>query len=364
MERAQPHLLNTSHHRHHCARSHRVGLMGATDKRNTVRSGRVQNPVWITCFAFGIPLFSRALRFGATLLRIPLPLHRTMIRLRRANSVARLEGVKSKEEALVSCGGGGTFFFWQLGAARAIAERRAGRRTIWAGTSAGALCAALTLCEVDPYTAVTTAHRLAEEKGLYTRKGGLFGVWGVTIRQWLEELLPEDAAHRCGNGILYVQVTVWKGWFTGGLRVKRISTFETRTALIDTLMASIHIPYFLDGRLFARSPQDYFSCDGSILHFIPGKRLLFGVTNDQLRVTCENGRIPDYFISHMTDNSFDNGGPGFADLLTFECAINLMHRGYSFTNNRLDGGSDGASDDGSDGGGGDMNTSEFVVTNT
>ncbi len=333
MKRAQPHFLDPHQHRTRC----RAATMGAS-KVVVVEPPREQG--WFACFAFGLPLFSRALRFSTKILRVSLPLHRTLQRLRAPTCAARLEAVKTAEEALVSCGGGGTFFFWQLGAARAIAERRAGRRTVWAGSSAGALCAALTLCEVDPWEAVKSAHRLAHELGLYTRKGGLFGVRGETIRRWLEELLPEDAAHRCGRGVLYIQVTVWSGW-RSGLRVKRVSSFESRAALIDTLMASVHIPYFLDGRLFARFESNACDlggrrvCDGSILQFLPARRL-FGIPDEDLRVTCEKGRDPDYFISHQADRSFDNGGPGFVELLTLETAVALMDRGYSFTTHRLD----------------------------
>ena len=51
---------------------------------------------------------------------------------------------------------------------------------------------------------------------------GLAGVWGGIIRQWLEELLPADAAERCngcvGGRRMSVRVVVWLGG--GGVQMR------------------------------------------------------------------------------------------------------------------------------------------------
>ena len=39
--------------------------------------------------------------------------------------------------------------------------------------------------------------RLAAEYSIWSRPQGLMGVWGGIIRQWLEELLPHNAAELC-----------------------------------------------------------------------------------------------------------------------------------------------------------------------
>lgn len=62
------------------------------------------------------------------------------------------------------------------------------------GASAGALLATLAACNVDPKTALDSAHRLALEAGLWDRKLKLAGVWGDLIRAWLYELLPANAS--------------------------------------------------------------------------------------------------------------------------------------------------------------------------
>ena len=39
--------------------------------------------------------------------------------------------------------------------------------------------------------------RLSEENRLFERALGLAGVWGNLVRQWLNEVLPENAADLC-----------------------------------------------------------------------------------------------------------------------------------------------------------------------
>jgi hypothetical protein len=35
--------------------------------------------------------------------------------------------------------------------------------------------------------------RIAEDADIFDKKLGLLGIWGGLIRQWLEEILPQDA---------------------------------------------------------------------------------------------------------------------------------------------------------------------------
>jgi len=89
--------------------------------------------------------------------------------------------------------------------------------------------------------------------------GGGPGVRGRTVRTWLDVLLPLDAHERC-RGKVHVLVTrlklrgvlssVVKGWPTPLAR-ERVSDFRDRADLIDALMASVHIPLFMDGKFFA-----------------------------------------------------------------------------------------------------------------
>lgn len=292
---------------------------------------------WLPSFAIpsSFTLFRGVFKCAAFLFRpVFFPTSKT------ARFRARLESVRDADEALVSCGGGGIFLFWQIGAARAVSEIRQGRTTYWAGTSAGALCAALTLCHVEPLLAIETAHRLAIERDLYRRPLGLLGVWGAILREWLDIVLPLDADELCGNGALTVQVTEWRG-FKAGLRIRRISNFTNRAELIDVLMASVHIPLFLDGSLWASLPRPQekspaLAFDGSALWFVPlPARRYWGVSADDLLVTNRPGTEPNYFITHLEDEMLFSGGPGFLELIGVDSAVHLMSRGYSFTKSRI-----------------------------
>ena len=75
---------------------------------------------------------------------------------------------------------------------------------------AGALAATLAACDVDMDLALERALALCEETGALERGAwGLYGIWGGVIRQWLDELLPEDAAQRC-DGRVELLVTALK----------------------------------------------------------------------------------------------------------------------------------------------------------
>lgn len=39
-------------------------------------------------------------------------------------------------------------------------------------------------------------HRLAVKADLWNKRLGLLGIWGGLIRQWLDEILPDDADRR------------------------------------------------------------------------------------------------------------------------------------------------------------------------
>lgn len=87
--------------------------------------------------------------------------------------------------------GGGIFFYWQAGVVSYLREQGYDLKDITlAGASAGALTATLTAADVDFYDATQLALDLAEEAGVWDRRGGLQGVWGPIIERWLDEILP------------------------------------------------------------------------------------------------------------------------------------------------------------------------------
>jgi hypothetical protein len=70
-------------------------------------------------------------------------------------------------------------------------------------------------------------------------------VWGPLIRRWLDELLPADAARVCSGRVGLLTLALWPP----PPRRLLVTTFDSKDDLIDAAMASVHIPYFLDGRM-------------------------------------------------------------------------------------------------------------------
>ena len=70
-------------------------------------------------------------------------------------------------------------------------------------------------------------------------------MWGPLIKRWLHELLPDDAATICSGRVGLFSLAIWPPL---PQRVY-VSDFESKEDLIEAAMASVHIPYFLDGRM-------------------------------------------------------------------------------------------------------------------
>jgi len=155
--------------------------------------------------------------------------------------------------------GGGIFFYWQAGAVSYLRENGYDlSRVTMTGASAGSLTATLTAAGVDFERATEVALGLAEDGGVWDRPLGLQGVWGEMIETWLDELLPEDAVEQVGDRLSLLVTPV------PSFGKENISRFESRADLIRTNMASIHIPWFLDGKL-ATSYRGGPCIDGSFL---------------------------------------------------------------------------------------------------
>jgi len=172
--------------------------------------------------------------------------------------------------------GGGTFFWWQLGATTILNEQVDLSRVLLSGCSAGALAAVFTRCRINPAVAHAAAHKLCIDNGVYDKPYGLLGKWGSLVRAWLDELLPSDAAAVCDGNISIVYTKLFAPW----PRAERISRFRTRADLIAALLASTHIPLLMDGRLTTRCPDGFASIDGSFLQF-------FGLVSN-VNLLCEH----------------------------------------------------------------------------
>eukprot|EP00565_Helicotheca_tamesis_P001547 CAMPEP_0185735814 /NCGR_PEP_ID=MMETSP1171-20130828/26257_1 /TAXON_ID=374046 /ORGANISM="Helicotheca tamensis, Strain CCMP826" /LENGTH=324 /DNA_ID=CAMNT_0028406245 /DNA_START=121 /DNA_END=1095 /DNA_ORIENTATION=+ len=183
------------------------------------------------------------------------------------NTAVRLS-VNNKEtnNARIIFPGGGIFFYWQAGAASYLREAGYDLSSVrMSGASAGALVATLTLTDVDFDEATRLALSLAEEAGVWERPLGLQGVWGPMIETWLNDLLPENAVEMVDDRLSLLVTAI------PSFRTDRISSFNSKEDLVKCNMASVHLPWFLDGKLtsnfrdaphvdgsFRAKPNDYF----------------------------------------------------------------------------------------------------------
>ena len=148
--------------------------------------------------------------------------------------------------------GDGIFFWWQAGAVEGLRKRFDLSRIPVAGSSAGALSAVGIACELDMHRAMDGAFRLSAEAGVWDRgKFGLFGLWGGTLRTWLDELLPDDAHNLC-NDRVHVAMKSVPHLSQPYFRTQLVGNFRSREDLISATMASVHIPYFMDHHATAR----------------------------------------------------------------------------------------------------------------
>lgn len=56
--------------------------------------------------------------------------------------------------------------------------------------------------------ALAGAHKLALEHGIFERPLGVAGIWGGIIRQWLDDLLPDNAVELCSGRVRLVVTEV------------------------------------------------------------------------------------------------------------------------------------------------------------
>ena len=138
--------------------------------------------------------------------------------------------------------GCGVNVFWQLGVVR---QMQAVYRPCF-GVSAGSIAAVFYACNVDVARAITIALCISQSFRLHERRFGLIGLFGTLVRCWLVCVLPDSCADMC-NGRVHIGVKAARNAF----RTSWHSSFSSKIELIDAIMASCHIPFFLDGCAFA-----------------------------------------------------------------------------------------------------------------
>ena len=121
-------------------------------------------------------------------------------------------------------------------------------RCAFSGSSAGSIAACLLVCGCDmravlEHAIATGADRFACRTEAATHLEGM-------LRSTLELFLPEDAAARCSNGHLNVfMYRVGSGHYFK-------SEFASRGQLIESVLASAHLPFYSNGSFSFRIGGD------------------------------------------------------------------------------------------------------------
>jgi hypothetical protein len=249
--------------------------------------------------------------------------------------------------------GGGIFFYWQAGVVCYLREQGYDlSMCTFTGASAGALTATLTSTDVDFYKATDLALSLAADAGVWDRRGGLQGVWGPMIEEWLDNLLPSSIEEYTKDSRLSLLVTPIPSFGKS-----KISQFTDRNDLIQCNRASVHLvslkahtsdpnweftllwffdlslhfvlklpaffqPWFLDGKLtfdFRQRPH----IDGSFL------------SNESHYLSKKNGEVSDRKKNIILDFTDDpalqsRGGFDIVEALSPKGIYGLLDQGKSF----------------------------------
>jgi hypothetical protein len=161
--------------------------------------------------------------------------------------------------------GGGIFFWWQAGAAKYLLEQGVLNDSSieFVGGSAGSIAVSCILANVDFHHAASVATNSVSELNLWESPTGLFGIWGNLVNDFLNELiLPANLTEK---DLSRVHIAVTPRFIFSGTR--HISNFQSKEDLIDAVMTSIHIPFFMDGNAWRTFRGNHF-IDGSFWQFL------------------------------------------------------------------------------------------------
>ncbi|KAJ1435212.1 acyl transferase/acyl hydrolase/lysophospholipase [Ochromonadaceae sp. CCMP2298] len=217
------------------------------------------------------------------------------------------------------CTGAGIYFWWQLGVAKYLKENCIKEdlyNTPFIGASAGSVTAAMLLCGADLDILPNAALELGREAGLFNRKSGLAGVWGDLLLKWLQVSIPDDVtADMLKNLEIAVTPTFTKP--------KLVRGFQNKLELIEAIMASCHVPLFLNGMPYTTYKGERV-IDGSFWYFVTKDR----VTGLPLPSTPLNGI---YWIDYTDDEDFMLTVSGnFLELVSPDGLFEMIDSGYNY----------------------------------
>ena len=162
--------------------------------------------------------------------------------------------------------GAGIYFWWQAGCAKYIRQFCDVSEVPIIGASAGSLTSTLLLTGVDLDYAADCVIDIAHQFGVYdSGKKSNFVFWGPLLRNWLEQLLPEELPDSIDR--LQIAITPASPFKAPTL----VSGFKDKEDLIDACMASCHVPLLLDGKPFTEYRGEKY-LDGSFWYFVTKDR--------------------------------------------------------------------------------------------
>ena len=235
--------------------------------------------------------------------------------------------------------GGGIFFWWQSGFGQYWNEncQNECNNIPLIGASAGSLTAALIACNVDFYDSLDFVLKQAERERLYDRKS-LFLIWGKLIEEWLEYLLPDKLPLQAQEN-LYIALSPLNVLRVGS-RVELVSNFNTKSDLKSALLASCHIPLFLNGKLYTKYKGHRY-VDGSLWTF---------VTNNDERIRPLPRSLSDMDISYSDESIYKcdyeddekfaeiRNNMNFVSMASPDGLKEMMQCGYDYAKRQHEGG--------------------------
>lgn len=165
-------------------------------------------------------------------------------------------------------------------------------------------------CNVDFKYAAEVALRILKDNGVWERKLGLCGIWGSIVRQWLDEVLPVDAAEVCSGK---VHIAILRLPF----RKEYVSEFHSKEDLINACLASAHIPWLMDGKAFAMF-RGWPCVDGSIASH---RKETPEYLKDSEHVLC---------FDYVEDEKLMAGSTDFMKLMSPQGVLSLIEVGFDY----------------------------------
>lgn len=226
----------------------------------------------------------------------------------------------SESHQLLQFRGGGIYYYFQAGFCQFLQDQGFTDGFQMVGSSAGSLSAALLACDVDFQQATDFVVDQAERYSIYERKSLAF-IWGDLIEEWLEYLLPEELPHRAREDV-HVTLTPMRLWQRPELKTR----FKDKADLKTALMASVHIPVFLNGKLYTKYKGRRYM-DGSLYSLISNSHRV-----NPLPVGLDHTDSDIYTVDYKKDAQFlkKAADTSFVSMVSPQGLYDMMESGYAF----------------------------------